>query len=92
MFTSNAFAILGLRALYFLLAGMIARFVYLKLGLSFILVFVGVKMVLSDTVTLPIWGSLLVIALTLGVSIGASLRATARAPAATAEPEGDGPA
>lgn len=88
VFSSNAFAILGLRALYFMLAGMIARFVYLKLGLSFILVFVGVKMVLSDTVTLPIWSSLLVIALTLCVTIAASLRATARCP----PPEGDRPA
>jgi tellurite resistance protein TerC len=73
VFTSNAFAILGLRALYFLLAGMITRFAYLKLGLAAVLAFVGVKLVLTHVVHLPIWLSLGVIAGILGTSLVASL-------------------
>jgi tellurite resistance protein TerC len=73
IFTSNAFAILGLRALYFLLAGMIGRFVHLKLGLAAVLVFVGVKMLITDLYTVPIWASLAVIAVLIGVSIATSL-------------------
>jgi len=80
VFTSNAFAILGLRALYFLLAGMMHRFVYLKYGLAGILVFVGAKMLLSDIYKVPIWISLAVIALLVGVSVVASLRATRKEP------------
>jgi tellurite resistance protein TerC len=76
VFSSNAFAILGLRALYFMLAGMIERFVYLKLGLSAVLVFVGVKMTASDVVTIPISLSLVVIASIIAVAVAASLRAT----------------
>ena len=76
VFTSNAFAILGLRALYFLLAGMISRFTYLKVGLAAVLVFVGAKMLLTDVFHLPVYASLLVIASVLTVSIVASLRAT----------------
>jgi tellurite resistance protein TerC len=74
VFTSNAFAILGLRALYFLLAGMMDRFAYLKLGLAAVLVFVGVKMLLTDVYKLPIGISLGVIAATIAVSIVVSLR------------------
>jgi tellurite resistance protein TerC len=81
--TSNVFAILGLRALYFLLAGLIHRFVYLKYGLAAILVFVGAKMLLSDVYHLPIWLSLGVIAALVAVSVLASLRATR---SETAEP------
>jgi tellurite resistance protein TerC len=77
IFTSNAFAILGLRALYFLLAGMIDRFVYLKAGLAAVLVFVGAKMLASDLFKVPIWVSLGVIILTLAVSLVASMRAGA---------------
>ena len=73
VFTSNAFAILGLRALYFLLAGMITRFAYLKLGLAAVLVFVGVKLVLTHVVHLPIWLSLGVIAGILGTALVASV-------------------
>jgi tellurite resistance protein TerC len=73
VFTSNAFAILGLRALYFLLAGMMDRFAYLKLGLAAVLIFVGAKMLLSDVYHLPIWVSLAVIGTTIGISIAASL-------------------
>ncbi len=74
VFTSNAFAILGLRALYFLLAGMIDRFAYLKLGLAAVLVFVGAKMLLADVYKLPIWISLAMIAATIAISVMASLR------------------
>jgi tellurite resistance protein TerC len=81
VFTSNAFAILGLRAMYFLLADLMHRFVYLKAGLAAILVFVGVKMLLLDVYKVPIAGSLTVIALCVGVAVVASLRAT-RAPVA----------
>jgi len=76
VFTSNAFAILGLRAMYFLLADLIHRFVYLKLGLSAILVFVGVKMLLLDVYKVPIGLSLAVIATLITVSVAMSLRAT----------------
>ncbi|HEU4356289.1 MAG TPA: TerC family protein [Actinomycetota bacterium] len=86
VFTSNAFAILGLRALYFMLAGMIERFVYLKVGLAAVLVFVGGKMLLADIVEVPIWASLLAIAAMIGVSILVSLRATADRAAAPPEP------
>jgi tellurite resistance protein TerC len=73
-FASNAFAILGLRALYFLLADMRDRFKYLQTGLGVILAFVGVKMTISYWWHMPIAISLSVIALILAVSIFASLR------------------
>lgn len=73
VYTSNVFAILGLRALYFLLAGVIHRFHYLKLGLSVVLVFVGTKMLLLDIYKVPIGLSLGVIALVLGGAVAASL-------------------
>jgi tellurite resistance protein TerC len=73
IYTSNVFAILGLRALYFLLAGVIEKFHYLKLGLSVVLVFVGIKMLLSTVRPIPIAISLGVIALVLALSIVASL-------------------
>jgi tellurite resistance protein TerC len=74
VFSSNAFAILGLRALYFLLADLHARFSYLQEGLAIILAFVGIKMIIADWYHIPTWLSLLVIALVLTVSITASLR------------------
>ena len=73
VFTSNIFAILGLRSLYFLLAGVITKFVYLKVGLSFVLVFVGAKMLLMDVYKLPILASLGVIAAIIAGSVLASL-------------------
>jgi tellurite resistance protein TerC len=73
VYTSNVFAILGLRSLYFLLAGVVDKFHYLKLGLSAVLVFVGVKMVLADIYKIPIGLSLAVIASILTVSIVASI-------------------
>lgn len=74
VFTSNVFAILGLRALYFLLAGVLGSFRYLKTGLSFILGFVGVKMIVGGLgIEIPILVSLGVIAIVLFASIGASV-------------------
>jgi tellurite resistance protein TerC len=81
VYTSNIFAILGLRSLYFLLAGVIDRFEYLKLGLSIVLGFVGVKMlaeslsgyVMEHPIHVPIQWSLGFIAVVLLASIGASL-------------------
>ncbi len=84
VFTSNVFAILGLRALYFLLAGVLGSFRYLKTGLSFVLGFVGVKMLIGVTdlfgvhIEIPIVVSLAVIAITLTVSIVASIIAQRR--------------
>ncbi|MCE5296670.1 MAG: TerC family protein [Euryarchaeota archaeon] len=72
VYTSNAFAILGLRALYFVLAGMMTAFCYLKYGLSGILAFVGLKMLLADFVEIPVVMSLLVIVAILGISVIAS--------------------
>ncbi len=73
VFTSNIFAILGLRSMYFLLAGIIHRFVYLKVGLSFVLMFVGAKMLLVDVYKIPIGASLGIIAAILVISVVASL-------------------
>ena len=73
VYTSNAFAILGLRALYFALASIMGMFHYLKIGLSIILAFVGLKMLLSNFYQLPLTVTLGVVALTLIVSILASL-------------------
>jgi tellurite resistance protein TerC len=73
VYTSNVFAILGLRSLYFLLAGVMGKFHYLKLGLSAVLVFVGVKMTLVELYKIPSLVSLSVIALILTVSVVASL-------------------
>jgi tellurite resistance protein TerC len=73
VFTSNAFAVLGLRALYFLLAGSADRFVYLKPGIALLLVFIGVKMLLYDVVHMPVWVSLVVIAAVGGGAVAASL-------------------
>jgi tellurite resistance protein TerC len=78
VYSSNVFAILGLRALFFVLAGMLDRFVYLKTGVAFILVFVGFKMLLSGWVHLPILVSLAVIVATLTIAIGLSLRHSAQ--------------
>jgi len=78
VFASNAFAILGLRSLYFCLAGMAGRFRYLNMGLGVIMGFVGTKMLLLDVFHLPSWASLAVIAVVLTVAVVASLRADAR--------------
>jgi tellurite resistance protein TerC len=73
IYSSNIFAILGLRAMFFVLAGMLDKFVYLKPGVAFILVFVGFKMTLSAWIHIPTSLSLAVILLTLGTAIGLSL-------------------
>jgi len=73
VFTSNIFAILGLRSLYFLLASVIDRFRELKVGLSFVLVFVGLKMLFVDVYKVPVLASLCVIATLLTASIVVSL-------------------
>ncbi|MFI7033196.1 TerC family protein [Microbispora rosea] len=73
VFTSNAFAILGLRAMYFLLAGAMHRFGYLRYGLAAILVFVGAKMLLADVYKIPVWLSLAVICACLVVAVAASV-------------------
>jgi tellurite resistance protein TerC len=76
VFTSNVFALLGMRALYFLLAGAAERFRYLHVGLGIILAFVGTKLVLSDVWHPPTWSSLAVIAVVLGITFAVSLRRT----------------
>ncbi|BAU32405.1 TerC family protein [Microcella alkaliphila] len=73
VFTANAFAILGLRALYFLLADLIHRFVYLKIGLAVVLLWVGAKLALIDVLHVPTAISLAVIALILTTAIVASI-------------------
>jgi tellurite resistance protein TerC len=82
VFAANAFSLLGLGALYFVLAGMIDRFRYLNVGLAAVLVFVGLKMTLADLWHVPVYASLAVIVAALGASIAASLlRAERPAPA-----------
>lgn len=77
VFTANAFAILGLRAMYFLLADLIHRFIYLKVGLALVLIWVGIKMLLKiDLFYIPTTISLAVVATIITISIVASLRAT----------------
>ena len=73
VFTSNVMAILGLRSMYFLLAGIVHKFVYLKLGLALVLVFVGAKMMLVDVLKVPTAVSLGVVALLIGGSVALSL-------------------
>lgn len=77
--TSNIFAILGLRAMYFLLAGVADRFSLLKYGLAVVLMFIGIKMLLIDLYKIPIGFSLAVVAVIIGTSVWASLRKEARA-------------
>ncbi|MGH7509359.1 MAG: TerC family protein [Gemmatimonadales bacterium] len=78
VYSSNVFAILGLRAMFFVLAGMLDKFVYLKPGVAFILVFVGLKMTLSGWLHIPTSLSLGVIVVVLATAIGLSLRRSAR--------------
>ncbi len=78
VYSSNVFAILGLRALFFVLAGMMDKFVYLKPGVAIILVFVGLKMTLTHWVHIPTLASLAVIVVTLAGAVVLSLRRIAR--------------
>jgi tellurite resistance protein TerC len=84
VFTSNIFAILGLRALFFVLADSIQRFRYLKTAVAAIILFIGVKMLLHGVLAVPLWVSLGVVFLALGAGIVASL--VADRPARTSEP------
>jgi len=81
VYTSNICAILGLRSLYFLLARMVDRFIYLKTGLAVVLGFVGTKMILAKQLHIPNWLSLVVILVILTITITASLAATKPPPA-----------
>ena len=74
VYTSNICAVLGLRALYFLLASVVDKFAYLKLGLSLVLIFIGAKMLLESFIHIPILGSLGVVGAILGAAILVSLR------------------
>ncbi len=87
VFTSNIFAILGLRSLYFLLADLVGRFVYLRPGLSAVLIYVGVKMLIVSWVKIPPSISLAIILGILSVAVLASWLVTGRT--RKAEPEGE---
>lgn len=80
VYTSNICAILGLRSLYFLLAGLADRFVYLQYGLAAVLTFIGLKMLVAPFVHIPILLSLGIVALCLAVAIIASMRKTSHRP------------
>ncbi len=89
VYTSNVFAILGLRSLYFILAGAVEKFHYLKIGLSVVLTYVGVKMVITDIFHIPALASLLVIVTVLGVAIVASFIRARRLERHEAQPNPD---
>ncbi|HEX6469606.1 MAG TPA: TerC/Alx family metal homeostasis membrane protein [Streptosporangiaceae bacterium] len=99
VFTSNAFALMGLRQLYFLLGGLVERLIYLSRGLSFILAFIGVKLVLEAlhgyhvpwAPEIPIWLSLAVIAGAMAVTTAASLLKARRSPSGPAAAADAGP-
>ena len=78
VFTSNIFAVMGMRSLFFVLAGMAKRFAYLQPGLAIVLIFVGIKMAISELVKIPVVLSLIAVLLVLGGSIAASLFKTRR--------------
>ena len=73
VYTSNVFAILGLRSMYFLLAGVVEKFQYLRMGLAIVLTFIGVKMIASSYIPIPIWASLIFVGAVLLGSVAASL-------------------
>jgi tellurite resistance protein TerC len=87
--TSNVFAILGLRALYFVLAGMLASFRYLRVALAVLLAYIGAKMVLHDVVRIP---NLLSLGIILGLVAAGVIASVLRRPAAGPGPEKTGPA
>ena len=90
VFTANAFAILGLRAMYFLLADLIHRFTYLKTGLSFVLIWVGIKMLLlMADIKVPTLLSLAIVITIITVSVVISLRVTRHSPSAIEGEDGD---
>jgi tellurite resistance protein TerC len=73
VYAANAFSLLGLASLYFVLAGMLDRFRYLNVGLGVVLVFVGAKMALADVYEIPVWASLAAIVGVLAVAVAVSL-------------------
>lgn len=81
MITSNIFAVMGLRSLYFVLAGAMAKFKYLKIALAVLLIFIGLKMILHSWIMIPHWISLICIAGIIGVGVAASLLLSEREPA-----------
>ncbi|MFL5655359.1 MAG: TerC family protein [Ktedonobacteraceae bacterium] len=87
VYTSNIFAILGLRSLYFVFANVMGKFYYLKLGLAVVLSYVGVKMVLADIYHIPTALSLAVIAVVLAVAVVASIVRAQRLAARNVEPK-----
>lgn len=87
VYTSNVFAILGLRSLYFVFANVMGKFYYLKAGLAVVLFFVGVKMVITDIYHIPTALSLIVIGAVLAIAIGASIVRARRLTASSAKPE-----
>ena len=89
VYTSNVFAILGLRALYFLLAGALGRLRYLTVGLSFVLIFIGGKMFADHWWDIPVHVSLGVVAVILGIALVASLLAPPKSEAKAAAPPAD---
>ena len=90
--TSNVFAILGLRAMYFLLADMGDRFSLLKYGLALVLIFIGIKMLLLDVFKIPVLFSLVVVAAIIAASVVLSLRKDARERARRGAAVSDAPA
>lgn len=90
VFTSNVFAILGLRAMYFLLAGVVHRFVHLQYALALVLVFIGVKMLIADILHIPTGISLGIVALMLTGGVMSSLRASRPETMESGEEEGMG--
>lgn len=87
---ANVFALLGLRALYFLLDGLLERFIYIKPALALVLAFVGVKMLLLDVVKIPISVSLPVVIILIGGGIVLSLLKTRNNTVATEESDAQG--
>jgi tellurite resistance protein TerC len=87
VYTSNVFAILGLRSLYFVFANVMGKFYYLKLGLAVVLSYVGVKMVLVDIYHIPTVLSLAVITVVLAAAVVASIVRAQRLAARNVEPE-----
>jgi tellurite resistance protein TerC len=90
VYSSNVFAVLGLRGLFFLLSGIMKLFRYLKVGISFVLVFVGIKMLAAEFYKIPAGASLLVVGAILGLSILVSL--VRQPPPAVPEPSSHRPA
>jgi TerC family integral membrane protein len=88
VYTSNVFAILGLRSMYFALATHMKLFHYLNYGLAVVLVFIGAKMLVSARYQIPTWASLVVIATVLGLSVLASVLFPRKEAASSAGPQG----